>query len=158
MAGGLSLNMRARALNWSCQLSATQPATDYAISMHTGDPGDDAASAASTEPTIGTGAYARAVLTAANLTAAAQTGTAGTPRVVQNTALIQFAVSTGSGYSTGATNLTWFALWFGASRATTVLLADMHSRGQLSAGQAVNSAGVILEFAAGALQINIDDT
>lgn len=157
MAGGLSLAFRARSLNWVFQKTpATQPATDYAVSLHTGDPGDDASNAAATEPS-GTGSYARAVLTAANITAAADTGGAGSPKAISNTASVSFPASSAA-WSTGATNLTWYALWFGASRATTVALTDYVGRAQLTTPQAVNAAGITLTFAAAALVQNMDDT
>ena len=139
--------MSGHALNWVFNKTATAPGTTYHISLHTGDPGEDGQTA--NEATGGS--YARASITAANITAAATN--ANLPVGVSNTGTLTFPTSSGA-WSSGST-LTWFGVW---DHATNTAEANFVGRGQLSVTQSVGGSGVTLSFAAGDLDMTIDDT
>lgn len=151
MATGLGKRARKEALNWVFNKTATQPGSTYYISAHTADPGDDGQTA--NEPTAGTGNYGRASVTAANLTAAVSSGSPGAPVFVENTNTLSFAASSAA-WSTGSSNLTHFGVW---DHATNTAEANFIGRGSISNPTAVNAAGITLSFAAGALDMTMDD-
>lgn len=151
MATGLGKRARKEALNWIFNQTATQPGSTYYISAHTADPGDDGQTA--NEPTIGTGSYARISVAAASLTAAVSSGSNGAPVFVENTGSISFPVSTAA-WSTGSTNLTHFGVWVNSTSTTE---ANFIGRGSISNPTAVNASGITLSFAAGALDMTMDD-
>lgn len=151
MATGLGRRMRAEALNWVFNKTATQPGSTYYISAHTADPGDDGQTA--NEATIGTGSYARISVAAASLTAASGSGTLGAPVNVENTGSISFPASTAA-WSTGSSNITHYGVWV---HATSTTEANFIGRGSISNPTAVNAAGITLSFAAGALDMTLDD-
>lgn len=158
MAGGISQRVRQDLLSYFSGGSITQPSAWW-VSLHTGDPGDKAANAAATEPTSGTGAYARAQVNAVGGASPAWNtipapAAAGDPAILANLNAVAFAASSAA-WSTGATNLTYFAVWTSSTLQTA---AAFLGRAQLSTPQNVNAAGVTLSFAIGALQISMDDT
>ena len=116
--------------------SFTMP-TAY-IALSTADPTDDASGLA--EPD-GTGSYARITTSGSDWDASSGGATA-------NAAALTFPTSTAA-WSTGASNLTHFAL-FDASSA-----GNMLAHGTLAVARAVNSADIILEFAIGDLDITL---
>jgi hypothetical protein len=144
-------------LSWYSGGSPTAPSAWW-VSLHTGDPGDKAANAAATEPS-GTGGYARVQVNAVGGASPAwdtipAPASAGDPAILANLNAVPFDPSSAA-WSTGATNLTYFALWTSSTLQTE---AAFLGRAQLSTPQNVNAAGVTLSFAIGALQISMDDT
>lgn len=150
MATGLGRRMRGHAINWVFNKTATQPASTYHISAHTADPGDDGQTA--NEPS-GTGSYARISVAASALTAASTSGTLGAPNNVENTSQVSFPASTAA-WSTAANNITHFGVW---DHATNTAEANFIGRGSISNPTAVNASGITLSFAAGALDMTMDD-
>jgi hypothetical protein len=102
----------------------------------------------SNEPTS-TGSYARIVVL--NNVGNWGTATAATPSVTTSAAVMSFAASTSSGWSTGATNLVQLFI----SDAPTLAGGHVLAFGALGTPQAVASAGVTLSFASGAITITL---
>ena len=117
--------------------SFTMP-TAY-IGLKTADPTDD--NSGGTEPTIGTGGYARIATTGTSWDAASAGATA-------NAAALSFPIST-SAWSTGATNLTHFIIMDAATA------GNLLAHGDLTTPRAVNAADIILRFAIGDLDITL---
>ena len=115
--------------------SFTMP-TAY-IGLKTADPGDD--NSGGTEPTAGTGGYARITTSGADWDAAASGATA-------NATTLAFATSTAA-WSTGATEVTHFIIM------DAVTGGNLLAHGTLTTGRAVNAADIILQFAIGDLDI-----
>lgn len=114
--------------------SFTKP-TAY-IGLSTADPTDDASGNA--EPTS-TGGYTRITTSGSDWDAASGGATA-------NATALSFPISTGA-WSTGASNLTHFALWDAVSGGNMLAHAD------LGTPRAVNAADIILRFAIGDLDL-----
>lgn len=152
---GYGRRIRRIALDWVAGVTSPLPAAPTALycGLSTADPGDAAAGIA--EPTIGTGAYARATIgiTQTNWTPAPNP-TAGSPAVSANANTVSFPASSAP-WSTGPTTLTHF---FISDSTTAVTEAAFVARGALSPTTTVNAIGITLSFAAGTLIINMDDT
>lgn len=118
--------------------SFTMP-TAY-IGLKTANPTDD--NSGGTEPTLGTGGYARVATTGATWNAASSGATS-------NLLAITFPTSTAA-WSTAATELTHFIVMDAATG------GNMLAHGSLDTPQAVNAADIILEFASGDLDITLD--
>ena len=119
----------------------TVPATVY-VGLKTADP--TAAGSGGTEPTIGTGGYARIPITQA-------TDLERSGETVDNIGAESFPESTAA-WSTGATELTHFEVR-DASTAGNLLWY-----GQLPVPRAVNAAGITLTIPAGALTSRAEPT
>jgi len=118
---------------------AYTPPTIY-IGLKTADPTDD--NSGGTEPTIDTGGYARIVTDGDDWDAAA----AG---ALANAEILAFAESTDA-WSTGATPLTHFILMDAASA------GNMLAHGTVPIARTVNTAGVVLRFPVGELDVSLD--
>ena len=134
MAGTLSDYAENKVLELLVGKTAFATPTAY-IGLKTADPLDD--NSGGTEPTIGTGGYARIATTGSDWGNAA----AG---AIANAAALSFVISTAA-WSTGATELTHFIVMDAATAGNMLGHAD------LTAGRAVNAADVILRFAIGDL-------
>jgi hypothetical protein len=88
-----------------------------------------------TEPTIGTGGYARVATTGATWTAASGGSTS-------NASAITFPVSTAA-WTSGASNLTYYGLYDASTAGNLVAF------GLISNPSAVNAAGITVAFAIG---------
>lgn len=108
------------------------------IGLKTANPTND--NSGGTEPTIGTGDYARKAVVAADFNAA------GLDRQIENANNLDFAKSTAA-WSTGATVLTHFILMDAANG------GNMIGYGTLTNPRAVDAANIILEFAVDKLTI-----
>lgn len=113
----------------------TMPTNLY-LALGTGTP-TPASTSLPGEPTIGTGGYARVQTTAASWNAAAS-------GVAANAATLSFPASTGA-WSTGATNLAYVGYYDAATGGNLILFAP------LGTPQAVNAAGITIQFNAGDL-------
>jgi hypothetical protein len=100
------------------------------------------------EPTS-TGSYARVVL--ANNLLTWNAATAAQPSVTTNLAVVTFAASTSSGWSTGATNLVQAFI----SDAPTLAGGNVLAYGALGTPQSVNAAGITMSFAAAAFSVTL---
>jgi len=116
--------------------SFTMP-TAY-IGLSTADPLDTGLSNA--EPD-GTGSYARITTSGSDWDAASGGATA-------NATALSFPISTAA-WSTGANNLTHFAVWDAATAGNLLFHAD------LTTPRAVNAADIILRFAIGDLDLSL---
>ena len=146
MATGISLALRASMLDWIFQGAAvtTPPVTALFIGLKDTDPGD--ANAGGTEPTVGTGAYARAGSFPGGTTNWNASTTGANPATVTNKVAFTFATSTAA-WSSGATALGFFII-MSASTAGT-----FYCRGTVTPPTAVNATGLTLSFAAGQFSI-----
>ena len=111
------------------------------IGLYTGDPTD--AGTQTSEPTIGSGGYAR------KQTAAADWNASSGGTSVSNANALAFPESTAA-WSTGATPVAYFALLDAATA------GNMIASGALTTSRTVNAAGVTLSFAASALTATMD--
>lgn len=145
MTAGFGRIYRKNLLDWTFgKGSPSTPAGVVWLSLHTGDPGDDASNAAATEPTIGTNGYVRLACTASTWVAA----TTANPSVTTDAALINFAVSTGA-WASGA-SLTYIAMW---TASTGVVEATYVWRAPITTPQAVTATNQQITLAASALNI-----
>jgi hypothetical protein len=112
--------------------------TSY-IGLKTADPTDD--NSGGTEPTAGTGSYARITTSASDWDTAASGATA-------NATALGFAASTAA-WSTGATNLTHFIIM------DALTGGNLLAHGALTTPRAVDAASIILRFAIGDLDITL---
>lgn len=145
---GLTRRMRVEILKYVANQTPAASPTTISVGFSTANPGDDAATIA--EPTIGTGGYARQAVT----WTAVATPTAGSPAVLQNSAVVTWGPSSAA-WSTGATPLSFLVYWTASTGVTESLLVAF---GSVSAPPQVNAAGVTLTAAIGALQITITPT
>lgn len=134
MAGTLGTYAKNKVLELLVGKTAFATPTAY-VGVKTADPTDD--NSGGTEPTIGTGGYARIQ------TAGANWGTAATGAIT-NAAALSFPISTAA-WSTAATNLTHFIIMDAATAGNLIGHAD------LTTPRAVNAADIILRFAIGDL-------
>lgn len=135
MAGSFSDYTENKFLDHITGKSAFTMPTGY-IGVSTADPLDDGSGNA--EPD-GTGSYARITTSAANWASAAAGATS-------NAQAVSFPISTAA-WSTGASNLTHFAVWDASSGGNLLFHAD------LTTPRAVNAADVILRFSIGDLDV-----
>lgn len=148
MATGLSLALRANQLD--IVFLGTTPTTPLItggtlfLGLSTTDPGD--AGAGITEPTIGSGGYARVSVTTGTTNWNASS-TGSNPATVTNKVAFSFPTSTGSGWTTGATTLGFFFLSSASSAGT------FYCRGTVTPPTAVAATGITLSFAAGQMSI-----
>ena len=143
MATGLAIGLRQQQMDFIFQGAAAGSAPSAMfLGLKTADPSDD--NSTGTEPTSGTGAYARVSCTPGTTNWNAATSTAGSASTVTNKLAFTFPASTAA-WSTGATSVT-YAILMSASTA-----GSYYGRASLTAGQAVNASGITLSFAASAL-------
>jgi len=147
MATGYGRRVRRLQQDFVSGKAPTAPAAWY-LAASTANPGDDGAGLA--EPSA-TGGYVRKQMAggAADWTAAPNPSN-DAAAVAANANIINFAVSSAA-WSTGATNITYIAIF---DSATLTAEANYIGRAILSTPQAVNSAGVTLSIAVGALTFN----
>ena len=110
------------------------------IGLKTADPTDD--NSGGTEPTAGTGGYARITTTASDWASAASGATS-------NAATLSFDASTAA-WSTGSTDLTHFIIM------DALTGGNMLGHGELDTARNVDEADVVIRFAVGALDITLD--
>lgn len=139
MATGLAIGLRQAQMDYVFQgaVAATAPSAMF-IGLKTADPSDD--NSTGTEPTAGTGAYARVSCTPGTTNWNAATSTAGSASTVTNKLAFSFPASTAA-WSTTTTALTHVIL-MSASTAGTY-----YGRAALTASQTVNASGITLSFA-----------
>lgn len=128
--------------------SPAAAATTLSAGFSTTTPGDDATNV--TEPTIGTGGYARQAVTFG----AVATPAAGAAVVASNSAVITWGPSSAA-WSSGTNPLTNLCLW-NASTGTTE--AVFEAFGAISVAPQVAGSQVTLTCAVGALQVNLTPT
>lgn len=146
MATGYGRRVRRLQQDFVSGKAPTAPAAWY-LAASTANPGDDASGLA--EPTA-TGGYVRKQMpTAADWTAAPNPSN-DAAAVAANANIINFAASSAA-WSTGATNITYLAIF---DHPTNTAEANYIGRAILATPQAVNSSGVTLSIAIGALTMN----
>lgn len=153
MAVGLGETFRSNVLNY-IMAGGTAPGrvVNYFISLHTGDPGNDAGTTAANNEitTSGTG-YARQTLVSATGWTAATTAD---PNVLANSGVIAFPTATanyGSTTNPAITNTTHFGVW---TSSTLTTAAAYVGRGTINTQSIVT--GNTPTFAIGALQLSIN--
>ena len=138
MAGSLSDYAENKVLDHITGKTAFTMPTIY-VGLKTADPTDD--NSGGTEPTAGTGGYARVTTDGDSWDTAASGATA-------NAKKLTFATST-TAWSTGATELTHFILM------DALTGGNMIGNGDLDDAEAVGAATIILEYAIGALDFTL---
>lgn len=150
MAVGIGRRLRNNMMNAAFgKTPATMPASWF-LSLHTTNPNDDGQGGG--EPTIGTGAYARKQLLAADWNALSNTPPPpanDAASAITNNGIVNFATSSAA-WSTGATNLTHVGIW---DSATLTAEANFIGRVALTTPQAVNAASITISIANTALSL-----
>lgn len=136
--------MRTEIAKYSAGVTPAAIATTWFAGLSTASPNDDGQSI--TEPTV-TNGYARTAITWTTPTLPSVDGSV----VIQNSNVLTFT-SSGGAWSTGATNLTHIFVNTGS---TGVTEATFIGYAPLATPQAVNSAGITLTVAIGALQLTL---
>jgi len=126
------------------QTPGSPPTTIYA-GFSTANPGDDVSAIA--EPTIGTGGYARQLMSFSAYSAPA----AGATTFVANSATVTWGPSSAA-WSTGATPLTHIVYW---TASTGVTEATSVAYGAISLPSQVSAAGISITAQPGALQLQL---
>lgn len=147
MATGPGRRVRRLQQDFVAGKAPTAPAAWY-LAASTANPGDDGAGLA--EPTA-TGGYVRKQLTGGSADWTASPNPSNdAAAVMANANIINFATSSAA-WSTGATNITYIALF---DHPTNTAEANYIGRFLLTTPQAVNAASVTLTIAVGALVFN----
>lgn len=144
MAAGWGRAVRVDFQKLATQVATTKTYTTPHAALMTGNPNDDGqgnSPAGTLEPTSSNG-YARQAITWNAISTPSNDAAAN----ATNSNTISWT-SSGGGFSTGATNLTYVAIYNTATLATVTEAAFL-GRAQIAVPQAVNAAGITLTMAA----------